>query len=553
MARETAETHSVTITASDGVTGGTASDTFDLTINSVYSKPAVKTEIPNQSVDNGAAFSADFSTYFEDTDGDPLTFTATGLPTGVTLNSDGTLSFTASLEERETEETYTVTITASDGVTGGTASDTFDLTINSMYTTPTVTEIPNQSVDNGAAFSADFSTYFEDTDGDTLTFTATGLPTGVTLNTNGTLSFTAALVARETAETHSVTITASDGVTGGTASDTFDLTINSVYTEPEVVKSDAISIFDGHEVTADTPLDLSDYFTDDDGDTLEFSATSLPTGFSLNDDGELTGKIDLTDPVVAQSYTFTLTADDNLNTASTSVDLHIALNVEAVDVAPFADATVTGGDGDDAVDLGPNIGRGEYIVTVNLGDGDNQFTSGEETVGDRLGKFVYTGGAGKDELTFGANPAQGCKTTMTLNVGDGTNSATFGVYAGGYKTQLLKYEGGTGTDTLSFGDGVAFNNGNVTIDLGADTSEDTVTFAGSIADGGDASKQNGKVQIINFNPEDDDLDLPGVGSDYDCTTTGGVATITSKAGNPGGYHVSLEVTSTAALTASDII
>ena len=126
--------------------------------------PRFRMEIEDESVDNGADFAKDFSTYFSDPDGDPLTFTATGLPDEVTLNSDGTLSFTASLEERETEETYTVTITASDGVTGGTASDTFDLTINSMYTTPTVTEIPNQSVDNGAAFSADFSTYFEDTD-----------------------------------------------------------------------------------------------------------------------------------------------------------------------------------------------------------------------------------------------------------------------------------------------------------------------------------------------------------------------------------------------------
>ena len=71
-----------------------------------------------------------------DPDGDTLTFTATGLPPGVSLSSAGVLSGTTN-----TAGNYTVNVTVSDGK-GGTASGSFNWTVNAQLALNALTATP---------------------------------------------------------------------------------------------------------------------------------------------------------------------------------------------------------------------------------------------------------------------------------------------------------------------------------------------------------------------------------------------------------------------------
>src|SRR4029077_1877301 len=139
---------------------------------------------------------------------DPLTYTATGLPAGLTLdpvtaNITGTIAFTEA-------GTHTVTITVSDGPT--TTASTFTWTVQSVDRVPVVTPLANESSPVGAVIS--LQVVAVGPDDNTLTYSSTGLPTGLTVDApsglvTGTLT---------TPGTYGVTFRASDGTLTGTTS-----------------------------------------------------------------------------------------------------------------------------------------------------------------------------------------------------------------------------------------------------------------------------------------------------------------------------------------------
>src|SRR6185312_15325416 len=114
-----------------------------------------------------------------DPDGDTLTYSATGLPGGMAINSatgliSGTLSATSS-------GTYNTVITVSDGSL--TATDSFTWTVTNVNRPPVFsTDLLDQTAAEGNTinFDADAS----DPDLDTLTYAATGLPTGITIHSS---------------------------------------------------------------------------------------------------------------------------------------------------------------------------------------------------------------------------------------------------------------------------------------------------------------------------------------------------------------------------------
>jgi hypothetical protein len=149
--------------------------------------------------------------------GQTLTYSATGLPAGLSINSSsGLISGTPT-----TAGTSSVTVTAKD-TTGASGSATFTWTVNSTITnTVTVTGPGNQSGTVGTAASLQIAAS-DSASGQTLTYTATGLPAGLSINsTSGLISGTPT-----TAGTSSVTVTAKD-TTGASGSATFTWTVGS--------------------------------------------------------------------------------------------------------------------------------------------------------------------------------------------------------------------------------------------------------------------------------------------------------------------------------------
>ncbi|WP_161789858.1 glycosyl hydrolase family 18 protein, partial [Streptacidiphilus neutrinimicus] len=149
-----------------------------------------------------------------DSAGKSLTFTATGLPAGLSISSSGLVSGTPT-----TAGTSNVTVTASSGTASGSTS--FTWTVNSSgggSETVSVTNPGNQTGTVGTAASVQVSG--SDSAGKSLTFTATGLPAGLSISSSGLVSGTPT-----TAGTSNVTVTASSGTASGSTS--FTWTVNA--------------------------------------------------------------------------------------------------------------------------------------------------------------------------------------------------------------------------------------------------------------------------------------------------------------------------------------
>ncbi len=192
--------------------------------------PPILNQPPNQSGFVGST--ATLTLTASDPENAPLTFTATGLPAGLTLNS-GTRTISGTLQ---TAATYGVTVTVSDGLL--TASRSFNWVVSTPAASnlpPTLNQPPNQTGVVGNAVS--LVLIASDPENAPLTLTATGLPAGLSLN-SATRTIAGTL---QTAATSNVTVTVSDGalsvsrtftwvVTAPPATDTTAPTI--AFTEP---------------------------------------------------------------------------------------------------------------------------------------------------------------------------------------------------------------------------------------------------------------------------------------------------------------------------------
>jgi O-glycosyl hydrolase len=150
--------------------------------------------------------------------GQTLSYGATGLPAGLSINSStGLISGTPTTAVTAAS----VTVTATD-TTGASGSATFTWTINPNTTnTVTVTNPGNQTGTVGTAESVQI-TASDSASGQTLTYSATGLPAGLSINSStGLISGTPTTAVTGA----SVTVTAKDG-TGASGSATFTWTIN---------------------------------------------------------------------------------------------------------------------------------------------------------------------------------------------------------------------------------------------------------------------------------------------------------------------------------------
>ncbi len=158
--------------------------------------------------------------------GQTLTYSATGLPAGLSINASTGLISGAPTGA----QTASVTVTATD-TTGAHGSASFTWTISPAVNTVTVTNPGNQSGTVGTAVSLQIHAA-DSQSGQTLTYSATGLPAGLSINAStGLISGTPT-----GAQTASVTVTATD-TTGahGSASFTWTISTSSTCTSSQLL------------------------------------------------------------------------------------------------------------------------------------------------------------------------------------------------------------------------------------------------------------------------------------------------------------------------------
>jgi VCBS repeat-containing protein len=113
---------SFTYTASDGH-GGTATRTVSIDVTAVNDAPVIGVIVPPVSQD-GSHVSLHVAAFVSDTDGDGLTFSATGLPPGVSIDPHTGLISGLLPKDASQGGPYTVTLMVDDG-RGGTVTQTF--------------------------------------------------------------------------------------------------------------------------------------------------------------------------------------------------------------------------------------------------------------------------------------------------------------------------------------------------------------------------------------------------------------------------------------------
>jgi hypothetical protein len=258
-----------------------------------------------------------------DLDGNPLTYSATGLPPGVTVDPDTGLISGQVSPTAANGSPYTVTATVSDGNMAHNVSQTFTWTVNHLG----LTNPGNQANVNGDAVSLQLQA--NDVDGDILTYGVDPnhpLPPGLRLTSTGLITGTLGPNADMNIP-YNVMVTAGDGIMGHTVNQTFTWTVAHLGLTNPGNQANA----DNDTIPTNQPLQLQGH--DADGDPLTYSASlsnPLPPTLSISSSGAITGTFNANDDA-RSPYTVTVMASDGhgnsaSQTFSWSVFAHVTMD-----------------------------------------------------------------------------------------------------------------------------------------------------------------------------------------------------------------------------------
>jgi PKD repeat protein len=295
--------------------------------------------------------------------------------------------------------TYKVTFTASDGSLSD--EETITITVVDVNPPPELLPIGDLSVDEG--WGIDIGIYAYDPDNDTITYSASPMPDGATIDpvTGEFIWWTN----YDQAGTYKVTFTASDGSLSD--EETITITVVDVNPPPELLPIGDLSVDEGWGI------DIGIYAYDPDNDTITYSAGPLPDGATID---PVTGEfIWWTNYDQAGTYKVTFTASDG----SLSDEEIVAITV--IDVNPPPELSQIG---DKVVEEGSGLDFGIYAYDPNgdivtyaaspLPDGATFYPTGE---------FVWWptyGQAGTYQVTFTASDGSfSDDETITITVTEG--------------------------------------------------------------------------------------------------------------------------------------
>src|SRR5262249_27381547 len=292
--------YQVTATVSDGT--GSISQTFAWTIDHlavVNPGDQIGKEGSAASLQIEANTAAGFA----------VTYGAAGLPAGVTINSStGLISGTLGTSAHGASP-YQVTVSASHG--GHTDSQSF---IWSVTPQGVIEGLANQA--SAAADVISLPVAASTGTGNSLTFSGTGLPVGLTINsTTGLISGTIALTA-DSGSPYTPTLTVTDGTFS--SSQTFTWTVTNVFV---VAPGDQAS-------TTEDVVSLAISARDANGDPLTYSAAGLPPGLAVNSATGLISGTVAVDADLNSPYTVTVTASDGTHSCAQSFTWAVITHID---------------------------------------------------------------------------------------------------------------------------------------------------------------------------------------------------------------------------------
>ncbi|WP_421763536.1 cadherin domain-containing protein [Ekhidna sp.] len=399
---ETQDSYSIRVMVVDGSL--TFEKAFTITVNDVSEAPTDLTLNFNSITENNQVGDVIGTMLTTDEDaGESFTYSLVsgdGDTNNTSFSIVGNELQAAEVFDFETQDSYSVRIETNDGNTG-TFSKSFTISITNENETIIVSNpITDQDLDEGfASFEIDLSGVFTDQDGDALTYEVSSSDETIVTVSNSGAILTMTEVGNFGPST--VTVTADDG-SGITTSDEFIVTVSNVNDAPVV--ENAISDQDLNEGFGSLEIELSNTFTDEDGDALSLEASS---GDETVVTVSITGTTLILIEVGNGTATVTVTANDG-NGGSVSDDLIVTVNnVNDAPVVVNAIVDQTQDEGFGSVEL-------DLSATFSDEDGDNltlSVSSSDETVSTAsLSGSILTlteVGNGSTTITVTANDGNG--------------------------------------------------------------------------------------------------------------------------------------------------
>jgi len=199
-----AGTYAVKVTATDTKTSLSGSGTYTVTI-APATPPVVGTATINGKVGTALSFQTTV------TASNPVTYALSGAPSGMTISSTGLVSWAAPVAG-----SYAVKVTATDTQTKLSGSGTYTVAIATVVATAPVVKAATVSGIAGQALSYTVGVTAQNAP----TYTLSGAPSGLSINTAGVISW-----ANPVAGTYAVTVVARDSKTGLTGQGVITLNI----------------------------------------------------------------------------------------------------------------------------------------------------------------------------------------------------------------------------------------------------------------------------------------------------------------------------------------
>ncbi|MXW81383.1 MAG: tandem-95 repeat protein, partial [Gemmatimonadetes bacterium] len=251
--------YSVTFAVADEH-GGVAREIIIITVDETNQGPELA-DVGNQNADVDKVLTIILEG--SDADGDELTYSVEGEPTGASL-AEQTFNWKPSSSQ---VGTYQVTFTVEDGRGG---SDSQNVTINvEANQIPELVSIGPYIAEEGSALTIILEG--SDADGDELTYSVEGEPTGASL-AEQTFSWKPSY--SQSGE-YEVTFTVEDG-RGGIDRETITITVKNTNREPELAAIGDQTVAGGHTLT------IALAGNDADGDVLIYTVENNPSGSSLS-------------------------------------------------------------------------------------------------------------------------------------------------------------------------------------------------------------------------------------------------------------------------------
>ncbi len=256
----------ITVTARDP-DGATATQSISVTVEAANQAPVPVSSLGELTFEQGGEVTVHVAEYFNDPDGDPLTYSAASSDTTVVT---ATTSEATVVVVGVGAGSATVTVTATDP---GGLSATQDMAVMILpgNQAPQLGDsIPAQMIMVGDTVRLVVSAHFTDPDGDDLTYEAVSSDTGIA---TALASGDTVTIGGQAAGGVSVTVSASDPE-GLSASQEVMVTVEQQAPNRAPALADDSIPVPAHDLVVDSSvvLDLSPYFVDPDGDPLRYTA-----------------------------------------------------------------------------------------------------------------------------------------------------------------------------------------------------------------------------------------------------------------------------------------